>query len=405
MTQRSPRDDEFPRDPAEHWTLDAAVAFLNHGSFGACPKPVLEAQQRWRTRMERQPVQFFVRDLEQLLDGARTELATFLGADPQDLAFVPNATTGVNAVLRSVPFASGDELLTTTHTYNACRNSLEFAAAAAGARVVVADVPFPIDSAERMIEAVLERVTRRTRLALLDHVTSPTALVFPVERLVRALAERGVDTLIDGAHAPGMLPLRVRELGATYYTGNCHKWLCAPKGAGFLYVRRDRQHSIRPATISHGANSPRTDRSRFLLEFDWTGTNDPTPYLCIPEAIRFMGTVLPGGWSAVMQHNRDLVLAARRTICSALGLSLPCPDAMIGSLAAFPIPDGSAEPSSSPLYADSLQDALLARYAIEVPVSPWPAPPKRLLRISGQIYNRPSQYDRLAAALRTLLRA
>ena len=395
-----------PRDQARlraHWRLDPSIAFLNHGSFGACPEEVLAEQQRWRERMERQPVQFFVRDLEPLLDDARAALAAFLGADPQDVAFVPNATTGVSAVLRSLHFAAADELLTTNHAYNACRNNLDLAAATAGARVVVAEVPFPIASADDVVAAVLERVTPRTRLALLDHVTSPTALIFPIERLVRALAERGIETLVDGAHAPGMVPLNIADVGAAYYAGNCHKWLCAPKGVGFLYVRRDRQRAIRPTTLSHGANSPRTDRSRFLQEFDWIGTDDPTAYLCIPESLIFLSGLLPGGWSALMQHNHDLALAARRTICGALELPMPCPDAMIGALAAFPIADGSPGPASSMPHTDPLQAALLTHHRIEVPVVPWPAPPRRLLRISAQIYNCPADYARLAAALRTLL--
>src|SRR5881398_3220031 len=265
----------MPSDLARFWTLDPAVAFLNHGSFGACPRPVLEAQQRLRERLERQPVRFFVRDLEPLLDDARSALAAFLGADPEGLVFVTNATTAVNAVLRSLALAPGDQLLVTDHAYNACRNALDFVAAAARAEVVVVPVPFPLASADAVVEAVLAQVTPHTRLALLDHVTSPTGLVLPIERLVRALAARGIDTLIDGAHAPGMLPLDLRALGAAYYTGNCHKWLCAPKGAAFLYVRRDRQERVRPLAHGHGLNSARIDRSRFRLEHDWIATDDP----------------------------------------------------------------------------------------------------------------------------------
>lgn len=384
------------------WSLDPAVTFLNHGSFGACPLTVLEAQAGLREQLEREPVRFFVREFEQLLDAARSQLAKFVGADPAELAFVPNATTGVNAVLRSLKFESGDELLTTDHEYNACRNALDFIADRTGARVVVAKIPFPIDSPEQVVEAVVERVSAKTRLALLDHVTSQTGLIFPIQQLVSQLAERGVDTLIDGAHAPGMVPLNLREIGATYYTGNCHKWLCAPKGAAFLYVRLDKQPAIRPLTISHGANSPRSERSRFQLEFDWMGTDDPTAYLCVPEAIRFMGSLLPGGWLELMARNRDMALAARQLLCEALGVSLPCPAQMIGSMAVVPLPDSLPDIVKTKLIPP-LQNALWERFKIEVPVIPRAVAPKQLIRISAQLYNTRQQYEYLARVLVDLL--
>jgi isopenicillin-N epimerase len=383
------------------WLLEPELEFLNHGSFGSCPIPVLEAQTRLRERIERQPIRFLVRELEERLSRARAALAEFVGADPDDLAFVPNATTGVNTVLRSLRFEPGDELLTTNQAYNACRNAVCFVAERSGATAVLAEVPFPVRAPGEVIDAVLGQVTPRTRLVMLDHVTSPTGVIWPVREIVGALSARGIDVLVDGAHAPGMLPLQIQEIGAAYYTGNCHKWLCAPKGSGFLHVRRDRQALIRPLTISHGANSPRTDVSRFRVEFDWTGTQDVTPFLCIPEALRFMGSLLPGGWPELMARNRAGALEGRRVLCEALEVSPPCPDEMIGSLAAVALPDGDGGPRRSLLDVDPMQDALLEIFRIEVPVVQWPAPPRRWLRISSQIYNRPEQYRRLAAALKS----
>jgi isopenicillin-N epimerase len=382
------------------WALDPAITFLNHGSFGACPRAVLEAQQRLRDELEAEPVRFLARELEGRLDAARAALASFLGADPDDLAFVSNATSGVNTVLRSLHFSRGDELLTTDHAYEACRNALDFAAARAGCRVVVARIPFPLAHEDLAIEAVLAAVTPRTRLALLDHVTSPTGLILPMARLIAELDRRGVDALVDGAHAPGMVPLDLAALGAAYYTGNCHKWLCAPKGSAFLHVRRDRQAGIRPLVLSHGASSSRADRSRFRLEFDWTGTRDPTAFLAVPEAIRVLGAALPGGWPAVMARNRDLALEARAALAETLGIAPPSPRGMVGALAALPLADG---PGAAP-GPDALQDALLAHHGIEVPVMSWPPPRGRLLRISAQLYNTRADYERLATALRALLR-
>jgi isopenicillin-N epimerase len=387
------------------WPLDPQVIFLNHGSFGSCPRAVLAFQNEVRTRLERQPVQFFVRELEVLLDNARSELARFVGARADDLVFVPNATTGVNCVLRSLEFRSGDELLVTDHEYNACRNALNYVAERSGAGIIEVALPLTLTGPDQVLEAVLSRVTPRTRLALLDHVTSQTGLVLPIAELVAQLAQRGVDCLVDGAHAPGMVPLMLDQLGAAYYTANCHKWLCAPKGAGFLHVRRDRQHLVRPLAISHGANSPRTDRSRFLIEFGWTGTCDPSAWLCVPEAIRYVGSLVPGGWPEVMRRNRELALAGREILCRTLGLEQPCPPVFIGSLASVPIPDAAQDgPPSSPLYQDPLQDELIERYKIEVPIIPWPAPPKRLLRISAQLYNYLGQYQVLAEALDQILK-
>jgi isopenicillin-N epimerase len=384
-----------------HWRLDPTITFLNHGSFGACPVPVLARQQELRERMEANPVRFLACELEPMLDAARAEVAAFVGADPDDLAFVANATTGVNAVLRSLPLAAGDELLTTSHAYNACKNTLAFVAERAGAHVVVAPVPFPVASADDIVECVLAHVGPRTRLALLDHVASPSGLVFPVARLVAALAARGVETLVDGAHGPGMVPLDLRALGAAYYVGHGHKWLCAPKGAAFLHVRRDRQATVRPTVISHGATAVRAGRSRFRLEFDWPGSIDPTPTLCLPDAIRFLAGLVPGGWDAIRARNRSLALEARRRLCAALGVAPPCPDDLVGSLVAVPLPDGDVPIPFSGGF-DPLQTALYDRFRIEALVTAMPTPPRRWLRVTAHLYNDFADYERLVDALGAL---
>jgi isopenicillin-N epimerase len=378
-----------PEDFASLWSLDPAVTYLNHGSFGACPTAVLAVQAELRRELEREPVDFLAVRLPGRLNAAREKLAAFLGADSADLAFVPNATTGVNAVLRSLPFQPGDELLTTTHTYAACRKTIDYVAARSGFSVVVATVPFPLRDAEAVVEAVLARASERTRLAVLDHVTSPTALILPVARLVAELRRRGIETLIDGAHAPGMVPLALSELGAAYYTGNAHKWLCAPKGAAFLHVRRDCQAGLHPSVISHGYGSG------FQAEFDWTGTVDPSPWLCIPEAIAYLGGLLPGGWPELMARNHALALAARTMVCEALSVDAPAPEAMIGSMASIPLPAGDPGSPAARLDTDALCEWFRER-GLRTWLYPHPVP---LLRVSAQLYNHADQYRQLATLL------
>jgi isopenicillin-N epimerase len=384
------------------------VTFLNHGSYGAAPRPVLEAQLAWRERMEREPVAFFTRDLEPALDAARNELARFIGADANDLVFVHNASAGVMTVLRSIELEPGDELIVTDHAYNAARNALDYIAARAGARVVEVAIPFPGTEAVAAADAIVAAVTERTRLALVDHVTSPTALVVPIDRIVAELGERGVDVLIDGAHAPGMLAVDLRAIGAAYYTGNCHKWLSAPKGSAFLHVRRDRQATVRPLTISHGANSRRLDRKRLRLEFDWTGTDDPSAYLAVTDAIRFGDRLLPGGWPALQARNRALTLHARDRLCAVLGEPRPAPDAMLGSMAAVPL---TAEPATAEVPLDGGEDpwhARLVELGFQVPINPWPQHPdgawRRLIRVSVAPYNDAGDLHRLADTIAELQR-
>jgi len=376
------------------WPLDPDVTFLNHGSFGACPRAVLDHQAELRAQLERQPVDFMARQLPGLLDAARERLAAFLGAEPAGLAFASNATEGVNTVLASYPLSPGDEILVTDHGYRACTNAARYHAERAGATVRVVPQPFFGVTPDVVVDAVLAAVGPRTRLALIDHVTSQTGLVLPVERLAPALAERGVDALIDGAHAAGMVPLELGALGAAYYAGNCHKWLCTPKGTGYLYVREDRRAAVHPLTISHGWSLPTDGRSRFHLEFDWTGTGDPTGLLTVPFAIDYLGGLVPGGWGALRARNHALALGYRAALMKALALNeAPCGEEMIGALVALPLPDGDAE---------ALNAALWGEHRVEVPIMPWPAPPRRLVRVSAQLYNTPDDVERLIAGLREL---
>src|SRR4051812_10606722 len=405
------------------WLLASDVTFLNHGSFGSCPRPVLQRQTELREELEQRPISFLDYELEDRLDAARAPLAAFLGARAMDVAFVPNATTGVNTVLRSIRLEPGDEILTTDHEYNACQNAARAVAADAGARVVIARVPLPVESPDEVVAAITAAAGPRTRLALFSHITSATALVWPVDRIVAALAERGVETLIDGAHAPGQVPLdlaALERLGLTYYTGNCHKWLCAPKGSGFLWVRPDRQHAIKPLVVSHAANAGRQERSYFIQSADWTGTLDPTPYLCLPAALDYMGNVLEGGWPALMRRNHELVLLAHELLCRTLGTDPLAPPDMLGSMAAVEIPDDlqppppEVAPNSPPESSygqDELHRVLFERDRIEVPVHLWPPVPQsdrptlRLLRVSAQVYNSLADYERLAQALSDLVGA
>lgn len=402
----------MPSPVAHHWRLDPEVTQLNHGSYGGAPVAVLGAQRRVRDEMEADLTRYYMERLTPALHRARAALADFLDADAADLAFVINASLGAATIFANVPLGPGDEVLVSHHEYASCLHQLERDARIRGFRLVHADIPFPLpkDDAEAraaVIDALTDRAGERTRLALVSWITSATAAVFPAEDIARALKARAPEcrVVIDAAHAPGQIPVSLRALeraGVDYLTGNLHKWVCAPKGSAFLYVRRDLQPQLRPLIISHGANSPRNDRSRFRLEADWLGTLDPSPWLAVPAALDFVRNIVPGGLHGLREHNRDLVLAGRRLLCEALGVEPPAPESMIGSIASVPLPafDGSPEPNGC--WRDPLHRSLVERN-IEVPTMFWPQAPERLLRISAQAFNTLEQYERLAAEVMTLL--
>jgi isopenicillin-N epimerase len=386
---------ERPMDFAAHWAFDPAVAQLNHGSFGACPRVVLALQAELRAQMERDAGDFLWTTLPVRLQAALGALGKFLGAAPEDLAFVTNASAGVNAILRSLEFEPGDELLVTSHTYAACHKAAEYVAQRTGARLVTVKVPFPLSDEQQVVDAILASVTPRTRLALLDHVTSPTALILPIARLVNELKSRGIETLVDGAHGPGMVPVNLTALGAAYYTGNAHKWLCAPKGSAFLHVRGDLQALIHPCVISHGYGQG------FRAEFDWVGTSDPTPWLCIPKALEFMEQLLPGGWPAVMARNHTLVLEGRALVNARLSLPPAAPESMIGATAAIPLPPPAPGAPAARLQGDALGEWFRERGVRSM----FPVAPLAAVRLSAQLYNHIDQYQQLAGLLSEALGA
>lgn len=384
-----------------HWSLDPEVTFLNHGSYGACPTRILQRQQELRQEMEREPVRFMAHRTS-LFDRSRARLAAFVGAQVEDLAFVPNATHGVNAAIQSQRWQPGDQVLVTDHEYNACRNALDHVAARWGAEVVVVRIPFPITSPEVVTERMLAAVTDRTVFCLIDHITSPTALVQPIEDLIPALQERGIRVLIDGAHAPGQIALDLDKLGADYYTGNLHKWACTPKGCAFLHVKREHQEGIHPAVISHGYNADTESRSRFLQEFDWTGTFDITAWATVGETLDHLAEMVEGGWPAIRARNHKLALWARDFLAESFGTALPAPQSMVGTMASVVLPEGLAakvEKRGKSLYATLVED-----WGIQIPVIPVPEPDAWSVRLSAHLHNTEDDYRRLAEAIAALNR-
>jgi len=383
------------------WALDPEIAFLNHGSFGACPVEVLAAQRRLQDRMEANPVQFLGVEVTDLMHDARLRAAEFIEADPDGLAFVVNATTGVNTLLRSVPLRAGDEILVTDHGYEACNLAAEHVAARRGATVRFARLPVPAIDAEGLRDAVLDAVTPQTRFAVIDHITSPTSLVLPLSEIVSDLAERGVGTIVDGAHAPGQVAVDVDAVGALGYAANSHKWVCAPKGAGLLAVSDKWTDEVRPLVVSHGAGQGGTGRERFRAMFDWTGTADPTPFLCVPEAIEIVGDMLDGGWPAIRERNHLMALHVRDRLVEAFGIVPTGPAELTGSMVSLTIPDRWRTLSDPDEAASQFFRRLNDEHGVVVGVASRRDSDEIFLRLSAHLYTDEESVERLVSALTT----
>jgi isopenicillin-N epimerase len=367
--------------------LDPEVVFLNHGSFGATPKPVFDVYQNWQRELERQPVEFLGRRARDLMAESRAALADYLGVQRDDLVYVTNVTVGVNIVAHSINLGPGDEVLTTDHEYGACDRTWRFLARKDGFAYINQPVSVPLTSVERFVEQLWQGVTAKTKIIFLSHITSPTAIVFPVTEVCRRAREQGILTLVDGAHAPGQIPLDLDKIGADYYTGNLHKWLCAPKGAGFLYARPEVQTLLEPLVISWGWQSEMPGTSQFVDHHEWQGTRDLSPFLAVPAAIRFQQE---NNWTEVQNDCHALALEAEMRIRGLMALSsLYIDDSWFAQMVAVLLPAGTD--------SVALKEFLYHNYRIEVPVIEWNG--TTLLRVSIQGYNLSRDIDALMMAL------
>jgi isopenicillin-N epimerase len=379
---------------SSHWRdlflLDPHITFLNHGSFGATPRPVFETYQRWQRKLERQPVEFLGRRFNDLMREARTSLAAFIHTDPDDIVYVPNATTGLNIVARSLRLEPGDEILTTDHEYGAMDRMWRFIARKTGAIYKPHSIPVPVTTSNDFVERFWSGVTPRTRIVFLSHITSPTALIFPVKEICRRARDAGIISIVDGAHTLGQLDLDVQDLGADFYSSNAHKWLCAPKGSAFLYARREMQSFIEPLIVSWGYESEKPSASRFIDEQEWTGTRDIAAFLSVPAAIQF---VQEHQWDQVRLQCHTLAQFACEQITDLTGLPPLSPDSIewYAQMVTLPLP---------PCDPAQLKARLYDEFRIEVPIVTWQN--RQFIRISIQAYNTLEDVEKLVDALRKI---
>jgi isopenicillin-N epimerase len=368
------------------------VAFLNHGSFGACPRPVFETYQRWQRELESQPVDFLGRRVRDLLAEARAKLAGYVGAQPDNVVFISNATHGVNIISRSLDLQPGDEILSTDHEYGACERAWRFACNQRGARFINQPIPLPVDDMETVIDQLWAGVTERTKVIYLSHITSPTAMRMPIAEIAARARTEGILTVIDGAHAPGQLELDLEGFGVDFYTGNCHKWLCSPKGSGFLYARPERQALLKPLIVSWGWENLHPGPSTFIDVFQWLGTDDPAAFLSVPAAIDYQ---IEHDWPQVRRACHQLLLAARREIESLTGIPqlLPESEEWWMQMGIVTLPE--CDPGE-------VHQRLWDEFKVEVPVGRRGDQPTT--RISVQAYTTAEDLERLIDGLKQILK-
>lgn len=388
--------------PARHGVAPGLV-MLNGASYGCVPEVVRDAQRELHRRIELDPVRFYKFDLERYCDDARQALAALVNCDAADLALVPNGTLAMSSVILNLALEPGDEIVVTNHEYQATINELARVTARAGARIVVAKVPFPRVTPDAAVAAIEAAITPRTRLVICSHVASATSVLFPVDRIVAMTRSKGVDVLLDGAHAPGQVPIDLHALRPTYYAASCHKWLGASKGTGFLYADPDRQKNIKPVALSCRTHLSRPERKAFLCDFDYVGTEDPTGNLVLPVAIAHLSAQHPDGLPGLQKRNHEIVTAGARLIADAVGIEQPVPDEMIAGMVSLCLPVPETGVPKGSMFDDALWDALVLDHGIQAPCWGLGGVHPRLMRVSCQWHNTMADFEKLAAVLPTLL--
>lgn len=389
---------------ASHWKLDEEMVFLNHGSFGATPTAILEKQRELQLKAESELVRFYVRELYGLYMTSLERTAKFIGAKAHNLVFIKNTTMGVNTIFHSLRLHEGDEVLSHSHAYGACSNALNYYAERNKWKVNIAQVPFPIQHEDEVVEAFVKAVTPKTKFAMVDHITSATGVIFPVERIVKELQARGIEVMVDAAHSPGHVELNLEQLGAEYFIGNCHKWICSPKGSAILYVREDKQKGIEPLQISHNFDAPVDEKQKWQGKFFWPGTDDYTAYCLVGDSIDYFENNFEGGWKGIRQRNRNLCLTARKMLAEKTHSELPAPESMIGNLSNIYL--GKAQlPPYGFNYITEVGQKLFNDYKIEIPTFVFNRNEPRLwVRPAFQLYNSLEQYEYLGDALVEILK-
>ncbi len=386
----------------ENWNLDTNIVYLNHGSFGATPKKVLQAQQAIQAEMEAEAIDFFVDKLPTYIDESKTALAAFVGTSSNNIVFTPNTTTGVNTIFNSIACKPGDEWLVTNHTYGACVHAAKHYTHRNGATITTAQIPFPLQTDDEILDAIAAAITSKTTLALIDYITSATATIFPVKKIIELLHSKNIEVLIDAAHAPGMVDLNIDELKADYFVANCHKWICSPKGSAFIYVAPQYQSKIHPLIISHYNDTAEGTAAHWSNQFMFDGTHDYSAYITVKDAILEMQNIAKLDWAGIRNANHELVWTGANKIADAFDVKLPTPKHMVGTICNIPVLNGQLLQHKY-MGKTELKQKLFDEFSIEVPLIIFPSAPTQWIRISAQLYNNMDQYDYLTDCLKKLM--